>query len=460
MSFEPRADTPVVPDIEAIVHAAMERQHLPGLSLAVARNGEVLCARGFGRRNVGENLLAGPDTIYSIASISKQFTVAALLQLAERGRLRVDDRLRRYFPWFPYGDDIELRHLLTHTSGIPDYFPLDEIDHIGFAEASPRAIAEAVLERGPAFAPGSEYQYCNTGYVLLGAVLEMIAQQSYAQYLQMHVFEPLELTRTGVDDSPAIRSDVAVGCTSFVLGPWELARDYHPAWEFATGGLFSTVTDLLKWNAALRAGRVVSAASFAQMTAQARLSNGHAVNYGWGVGVSEVGGLREIRHTGGLPGIATDNATYPDAGIDIVVFVNHDNCSTYATITRPILALLCDDPALRSARLPDFSASSGLTERPQAQDWIRAAAAGAVDGVPFSAKFQRFLTPERRARFAELRALGDIRAIALVDAGRRDPETSFSYRVDFEREPLLATIAIRDDGLVANLNFIRWDDRA
>lgn len=452
--------TTLAESIEAIVRGAIERQHLPGVSIAVARAGKTVFARGFGRRNVGEALPADPDTIYSIASVSKQFTVAALMQLVERGRLRLDDTLSRYFPWHPYGDTIELRHLLNHTSGMPDYFPVDNLDRIGFVDASPREIAETVLNRPPAFAPGAEYQYCNTGYVLLGAILEAVAEQTLTHYLQTHVFEPLEMTRTAVDDAPVIRGNVAIGYTSFALNPWEIARDYHPSWEYATGGLASTVNDLLKWNRALRSGRVVSAASYAQMTTAAVLNNGHPVNYGFGLGVAEVNGMREIRHTGGLPGMSTDNTTYPDRDIDIIVFVNHDGCSVYATIVRPVLALLLDDPALRGTKRVDLAASSGLDEQPAAQRWIRAAAAGDTGALPFTAKFERFLKPHGYAPYAALQAHGAIETIELVDAGRRDPETTFSYRVGFERGSLLASLTVRDDNRIAGLNFMRWDDRA
>ena len=450
---------PLAAAIDGIAAAARERQYLPGLSVAVARNGTPIFARGYGWRNLGERLPADAETIYSIASISKQFTAAALLQLAERGLLRFDDRLSRYFPWHPYGASIEVRHVLTHTSGIPDYFPLDDFDRIGFAQASPREIAETVLPRGPAFAPGAEFQYCNTGYVLLGAILEQVSGQTYVEYLQTHIFDPLGMTRTGVDDPPAIHHNAALGYTSFVLGPWEPARDYHPSWEFATGGMYSTVADLLRWNAALRAGRVISASSLAQMTARARLANGHALDYGFGVGVGDVGGRREIRHTGGLPGWSTDNTTYPDLGIDIVVFVNHDGCSTYGTIVRPILALLLDEPALRGSRQADISASSGLDEHRDAHDWLRGAAAGRIDDLPLAPKFARFLTARRRERFAALRGFGEITAITLADAGRRDPETTFSYRVDFERGPLVAVLSVRDGGTISYLQFQRWDDR-
>lgn len=446
--------------IDAIVTAALERQNLPGMSVVVARHGSLILARGHGYRNVGERLAADPDTIFSIASISKQFTAAAIMQLAERGLLRIDDRVTRYFPGHPYDDGIEVRHLLSHTSGIPDYFPLEELDRLAFCEARPQEIIEAVLGRDPAFAPGAEYQYCNTGYVMLGAIIERVAGQSYAHYLQTNFFDPLEMTRTGIDDTPVIHRNLAIGYTSFVLGPWELARDYHPAWEFATGGMYSTVVDMLKWNLALRGGRVVSAASFALMTVPARLNNGQETGYGFGLSINDVGGLREIRHTGGLPGVSTDNATYPDAGIDIIVFVNHDGCSVYATVVRPILALLLGDLEPAAAARPALPVSSGLDERPYAQTWIRAAAAGSVDGIPLSARFERFLIPSRRARFAELSAYGAVKEIRLLDAGRRDPETTFNYRVDFERAPLIASLTIRDNGTLADLRFTRWDDRA
>jgi CubicO group peptidase (beta-lactamase class C family) len=452
--------TTLTDSIDAIVRGAIERQRLPGVSIAVARDGQTLLARGYGMRNVGESLPADADTIYSIASVSKQFTVAALMQLAERGGLRLDDKVSRYFPWHPYGDTIELRHLLNHTSGMPDYFPVDNFDRIGFVDASPREIAETVLNRPPAFQPGAEYQYCNTGYVLLGAILEQVAEQTLAQYLQTHFFGPLEMTRTAVDDAPVIRSNVAIGYTSFALSPWEIARDYHPSWEFATGGLSSTVNDLLKWNRALRNGRVVSPASYAQMTAAAVLNNGHPVNYGFGLGVSDVSGMREIRHTGGLPGMSTDNTTYPDRDIDIVVFVNLDGCSVYATIVRPVLALLLDDPALRGTKRPDLAASSGLDERPVARQWIRAAVAGDIGALPFTAKFERFLKPHGYAPYEALQAYGAVEGIELVDAARRDPETTFGYRVGCERGPLLASLTVRDDDRIAGLQFTGWDERA
>ena len=452
--------TSLADSIDAIVRGAIERQHLPGISIAVSRDGQTLFARGYGMRNVGEALPADADTIYSIASVSKQFTVAALMQLAERGRIRLDDKLSRYFPWHPYGETIELRHLMNHTSGMPDNFPVENLDRIGYVDASPREIAETVLNRPPAFAPGAEYQYSNTGYVLLGAILEAVAEQTYTQYLETHFFGPLEMTRTAVDDAPVIRSNVAIGYTSFALGPWKLARDYHPSWEFAAGGLSSTVNDLLKWNRALRGGRVVTPASYAQMTTAAVLNNGHAVNYGLGLRVSDSNGVSEIRHTGGLPSMSTDNSTYPDRDIDIIVFVNHDGCSIYATIVRPILALLLDDPALRATRGPDLAASSGLQERPAAQQWIRAAAGGDFGALPFTAKFERFLKAYRPEPFAALRDYGAVESVELVDAARRDPETTFSYRVNFERGPLLVSLTVRDDDQVAGLNFIRWDDRA
>lgn len=454
------AGTTLANSIDAIVRRAIERQHLPGISIAVTCEGQTLFARGYGMRNIGEALPADADTIYSIASVSKQFAVAALMQLAERGRLRLDDKLSRYFSWHPYGETVELRHLLNHTSGIPDYFPVENLDRIGFVDASPRDIAETVLNRPPAFEPGAEYQYSNTGYVLLGAVIEAVAEQSYAEYLETHFFKSLDMTRTAVDDAPVIRSNVAIGYTSFALGPLQIARDYHPSWEFATGGLSSTVNDLRKWNRALRRGNVVSTESYAQMTTASVLDNGHPVNYGFGLGVSDVNGIREIRHTGGLPGMSTDNTTYPDRDIDIIAFVNLDGCSMYATVVRPILALLLDDPALGGTRRPDLAASSGLDERPAAKQWIRSAALGDIGALPFTAKFERFLKAHRPEPYAGLRDCGAVTSIALVDATRRDPETTFGYRVDFERGPLLASLTVRDDNRIAGLNFIRWDDRA
>jgi CubicO group peptidase (beta-lactamase class C family) len=294
---------------------------------------------------------------------------------------------------------------------------------------------------------------------LLGRLIEEIAGGSYADVLQRELFDPLELETTGVDDVRHVRANAADPYTAYALAAFEHADEWDPSWEYGTGGLFSTAADLIRWNAALRGGRVVSPASYARMATSAALNDGTPTAYGFGLGVNTVDGVREVRHAGGLPGFTLENVTYPDLDLDIIVLTNRDGISTNFSIVRPILARLLDRPELARFNPAAGRPVTTAAQPPDPAVWVAAARAGRVDELGLSAAFRRFLSPARRRALQALRELGDLRGASLVETSRRDPYTYFTFRLAFEQRPLLGAIHVSDTGEVAHLGFTEWDQR-
>jgi len=438
----------------------MAAQRIPGISLAIGRKGRVEYARGYGYRNVAERVQPSAATTFGIASISKQFTAAGVMHLVERGLLSLDDPLSRFFPRIPGAAVIRIRHLLGHTSGVPGYTEVPDFDQLSRTIATPEEVVATVTERAPAFAPEGEWQYGNTNYVLLGSIIEAVSGESYEDFLSKLIFVPLGLTRTGVADNTTIRENDASCYSTYSLGDVEYAIEWDPSWAFATGGLYSTVEDLVAWNHALCSGRVISAESYARMTTSGRLKDGSDTNYGLGLFLDDLGGLREVRHSGGLPGFSLINATYPEIELDIVVLSNIGGIRTYLSIVRPILAILLDRPEIALWQQPKFPASTiTKSELLDPRSWIAAAREGRIDELSLEAQFKRFLKPHRRAALERLNLLGELREIELIDTDRRDPETAFAYRAVFEKRVLEASIIAVDTGEIRSVSFREWDER-
>jgi D-alanyl-D-alanine carboxypeptidase len=444
--------------IDRIVSAAVVAQAIPGLAILVAQNRRIIFARGYGMRNLGEGLPVDERTSFSIASISKQFTAAAIMQLRERQLLALEDRVERYLPWFCNTHHVTIGHLLTHTSGVPGYTELDDFDLRCVSTATPREIAETVLERAPAFAPGDQWQYSNTNYVLLGAILETVAQKSYGDIVRNDLLAGLDMPATMVNDMSPIRSNAASGFTSYWLGPIEPAREWHASWSFGTAGLRSNVLDLFAWNVALRSGKIVTETSFQAMETAVMLNDGQSVSYGFGLQLGQTLIGRVSRHTGGLPGFTLDNTTFLDREIDIIILTNVDATPTQHSITRPIAALISAEPGLCSAQAGGEE-TFGL-EVPQPNDplaLVNTFLAGQLHAGQITDRFKRLLTPARLEAVQALWRRGPVRALHPVETFRRDPVNLYAYRAEFNDGTLRADLTLRDDGRVDGVRFAAWD---
>jgi CubicO group peptidase (beta-lactamase class C family) len=236
----------------------------------VARGDMILFSKAYGSANLEWNIPNTATTKFRIASVTKQFTAAATLLLEERGKLRIDEPVRTYHPDAPAAwDKITLFHLLAHTSGIPDYTTLSEYDSLRTIRTTPKQLVRRFRDRALDFAPGTQMRYSNSGYVLLGAILEKTSGASYAQFVQENIFTPLGMKDSGYDSSSTIIARRAAGYEASRNGPVN-ARYLDMSIPFAAGALCSTTEDLLRWQRALFGGKVLSAASMKKMTTPVR----------------------------------------------------------------------------------------------------------------------------------------------------------------------------------------------
>lgn len=296
-----------------------------GVSVAVVWRGETVVARGYGLADVAGRVPVDADTVFRIGSITKQFTAAAILQLAEQHRLSLDDDVTRYLPDYPtHGHAIRLRELLTHTSGIRDYE--HGVPWFAAHMAEPRPGAELVAEFAAApldFEPGTQWSYSNSGYYLLGLVVEQVAHQPYADYVRDHVLGPAGIT--GIRYCPDTQAYPGAA-HGYTLGPAGRAPAPPIAMvhAYAAGALCATASALVAWSAALAHGRIISAAAWRAMTTPARLASGQPTGYGLGVFLGELGGHPAIFHGGGINGFASTLAYYPADDLYIAVLVDTD----------------------------------------------------------------------------------------------------------------------------------------
>ncbi len=316
-AFRPRADS--------LVLTYLAESHAPGASFAVIRGSDTLAYGAYGLANVEAARAPTAATIYEIGSNTKQFTSAAIMKLVEQGRVRLDDDLSKFVPQFPlHGKRVSIRQLLTHTSGIHDYTSSPAWQKTWNDPLSPDAIIKFVAADTFDFAPGTAYRYDNTGYVLLGMVIEKATGQKYASYLDAQFFKPLGLRRTSYCPSRTSDPAFALGYSKDTTGAAGRAQFMDLSHPFAAGALCSTVGDFAKWQRALASGKVVSPASYALMSTADTLNNGRKINYGFGLVPGVLDGHKTVSHTGGIPGFATAAAYVADDSLSVVVFTNFD----------------------------------------------------------------------------------------------------------------------------------------
>jgi D-alanyl-D-alanine carboxypeptidase len=329
----PAASTsaPPLPDAELAREAGRIAEAYTALgrftgSVLIARGGREVFAQGYGLADRAGGMAVTPDTRFDIGSLSKQFTAAAILRLESEGRLSVHDPVSRHLPEYPRpaGDQITLHHLLTHTAGLPSLGRRGKLEHV-VEDCSPRTLDELIAfsrDLPLDFAPGAEHRYSNSGYMLLAAVVERVAGMPFDDYLRTTLFTPAGLQATGRVLPGEETAAVAVGYTGYEpdVKPRECV---HPSWHTGGGGLHSTARDLLRWDQALAAGRVLPPAQLAKFYApQVQTGRaGRAYAYGWNR--LEVHGRPVIHHNGGTEGFIAEFMRFPDDGLLVVVLANY-----------------------------------------------------------------------------------------------------------------------------------------
>jgi CubicO group peptidase (beta-lactamase class C family) len=330
------AQDSIPPRIEGYMHALVALDRFSGAVL-VARDGRVLYEAGFGLADTEWNVPNSPDTKFRIGSLTKQFTAMAILILAERGRLRLTDGVCSYLVSCPdRWRAITIRELLTHTSGIPDYVSAPAFEHIEMVPTTPRALVDRFRGRPLRFAPGSRFEYSNSGYVLLGLVIERASGQSYEAFLQHAIFDVLHLKNTGYDNQARILYRRASGYAKHG-DTLENAPPIDPSVAYAAGALYSTVEDFKTWDDALYTERLVSRAALDDMFTPRMGVSG----YGWAIGT--LFNRRMEHHNGEISGFVSNIARFPEQHVLVVVLGNREGVQV-DNITRDLAAITFGEP--------------------------------------------------------------------------------------------------------------------
>lgn len=293
----------------------------------VGIDGKIVFEKAYG---LGDEEWGAANTVHTkfrIASLGKQFTAACILLLQERGRLNVRDPISRYLDGLAVAwQAITVHQLLTHTSGIPNYTSSPEIARINRTGATPQQMIELVLEKPLDFMPGRNWSYSNTGYVLLGMIIEKISGQSYADFLKTSIFEPLGMRDSGYDRAKEILKERASGY-QIIDGHTANADFIDMSVPFSAGGIYSTVEDMYRWNEALTAGgKLLSADSLKQMFTEYPEATHERQHYGYGVVISRLKlGRLLYYHGGGVEGFSSSIQRYPNDRVCIVILSNLDS---------------------------------------------------------------------------------------------------------------------------------------
>lgn len=313
----------LVMQIDSLATAALRNGPVAGLSIAVVKGRDTIVMKGYGLADVENDVPATAETVYRIGSITKQFTSAAMMQLVEQGKVSLDDEITKYFPNFPtHGQRILVRHLMNHTSGIPSYTDVGSIFGRVMTLAVPHDSLLAMVQNDSLmFTPGSGFYYNNTGYYMLGMLIEKVTGQRYGDYLAQRLFEPLGLRSTRYCSTEPLIKHRSQGY-AVERGSLVNAAYINMDLPFAAGSLCSTVRDMVKWESALFGGKVVSASSLAQMTTPAKLTSNRPMPYGFGLAPDTVGGHRLVAHGGGINGFISQEEYYPADSLTVVVLAN------------------------------------------------------------------------------------------------------------------------------------------
>jgi CubicO group peptidase (beta-lactamase class C family) len=422
--------------IDRYVEAEMARQRIPGLALAVSQRGRPVHVRGYGLANVEHQVPVTDRTVFQSGSVGKQFTAAAVMLLVEDGRLGLDDPIVTFFDDAPASwSPITVRHLLTHTSGIANYTS----GAIDYRRDYTYPELVALAQKPPLdFLPGEKHSYSNTGYLLLGLIIEKVSGQFYGDLLRDRVFRPLGMDTARVISEADIVPHRAAGY-EMVKGELKNQEWVAPSLNTtADGSLYLTVRDLARWDEALAARRLFKPSTYEAMWTAARLNDGSREPYGFGWRVAETNGHKTIAHGGAWQGFLSRIARYEDDGLTVIVLVN-TSLANLERLERGVAGLFVPDLAPEPVS-PVLDTDPSVTARVRAL--VEGIRAGTVTGDAFAPGLRADMTKEGLSSLKrQLEEPGTWRALELVKRTDDKGVARYRYRLDYGGPTLLVDVA-------------------
>lgn len=419
--------------IDHSVLRVLERTRTPSASIAVIKDGKIAYVRAYGLARLSPPVKAVPATRYQIASLSKEIVAAAALLLQQDGKLTLDDKVAKWLPELTAADVVTLRQCLTHTAGYPDFWPQDYVPEWMLRPTNTDKILADWARRPLSFAPGSSWQYSNTGYVVAGRIIEMAAGEPLFDFISERIFQPLGITDAIDVNRTALKTPDALGYIRAALAPAQPQAPAATGWMFAAWPIALSAEDLAKWDLAILHRTLLSADSYKEELTTARKNDGTDTGYALGLRVGKRYGRTVISHGGEGAGYLSTNRIYPDDDAAVVVLTN-----TFS-----------GEPEREIADAIDFLVLTPVGIDAQ----MRAAFDGLQHGRPdrsaFTADFNAYLDARTAAAYARtLGPLGPPTAFLQTGSEDRGGMKSYDYRIVAGERPLSLSVYVTPDGKI------------
>ena len=422
--------------VDEIAHKVLAATGVPSASLAIVKDGAIVYVQAYGDARLEPKSAAVPSMRYSIGSISKQFTAAAVLMLQEQGKLSLDDKVSKWVPGLTRGDEVTIRQLLSHTSGYQDYAPQDYMIPDWEKPISAQQIMDRWAKIPLDFNPGTKWQYSNTNFVIAGVIVEKAGGKPLFDLIQERVLTPLQMTSATNTDVQKLPPSDPAGYFRYGLGPLRPAPKEGPGWMYAAGELAMTAADLAKWNISVMKQSVLKPASYREMETEVLLNNGVGTRYGLGVSVYSQNGRRWLEHGGEVSGFTAENIVLPDDGIAVTVLTNQDAVGAASQIGREVVNFLVKG---QSAQDPKQDALVRKT-----YDDLRQ---GKIDRSHFTDNANSYFTEQALADYASgLAPLGEPKRFEANSVSLRGGMTHRGYVVAYPQKTLQINIYETPDG--------------
>jgi CubicO group peptidase (beta-lactamase class C family) len=432
-----------LPAVDAYVARQAREKGYVGLALTVVREGKIVLATRYGKVSL-DGPAVSVDTPFAIGSVTKQFACACIFLLAEEGKLSVRDPVAKYYPDLTRASDITLYDLMSHASGYPDYYPLDFVDRRLVKPIAPDDLIREYAGGKLDFEPGTRWSYSNTGYIILGRVVEKVSGEPFGRFLERRILKPLGMAHA-VFEPPPDAPGLARGHTSFALGPAEPATPESAGWLYAAGGLYAAAPDLARWDLALMEGKVLKPESYRLMTSPRELAGGRTHDYGCGLTVSRRNGETVLSHGGAVSGFLAQNALIPRTKSAVILLSNAEHVDL-AALHRELLGLLLKDQARREEDVPIVQ---GPSTKEAAIALFRQMQAGAVDRSKLGEEFSLYMSEERvREAAPRLKALGEPTAVEVENTGERGGMEASVVRFTFPSGTVKVNMFRSPDGKI------------
>ena len=432
------AQDAVLTKVDDYIKAEMQKQKIPGVSLAVVKDGKPIIVKGYGFANLEHQVAVKPETIFQSGSVGKQFTATAVMMLVEEGKIGLDEKIGKYLGEVPESwANITVRHLLSHTGGMTDY-PQDFDFRRDYTEDE---VLKRAKEVPVAFKPGEKWQYSNLGYVTLGIIISKVTGKFYGEFLSERIFKPLGMTTARIINEADVIPDRAAGYR-LVNGEVKNQEWVSPTINTtADGSIYLTALDMIKWDEALATGKLLKKTTFDEMWTPIKLNDGKTHRYGFGWALRSVNGKRVIEHGGAWQGFKAHIARYPDNKLTVILFANLSQ-TNQGWLALGVATII--DPDLKPKPIPDPDPAFTV----KTKELVQAVFGGTHDNSRFTPEAQKVITDQKDRLTAFVKTMGTMRSFDLVERIEEGNSIRYIYQVEFTGMTVYLAMEVNKEGKI------------